>query len=83
MFFMELEVFDLKYFAENSFYIINGKRTEWGPIRSVINHTSDYQNRTTTKRESDLLIRDMVTDIIIYIQKLLDSDWLKTSAFFV
>ena len=64
MFFLELEVFDLKYFAENFFYINNGNRTEWSPIRSVINHTSDYQNRTTTKWESDLLIRKMVTDRI-------------------
>ena len=32
--FMELEVFDLKYFAKNSFYINNGNRTEWSPMRS-------------------------------------------------
>jgi len=31
---------------------------------SVSNHTSDYQNRTTAKRESDLLITSMITDWI-------------------
>ena len=31
---------------------------------SVCNHTSDKQNRTTAKRESDLLIRSMITDCI-------------------
>ena len=31
---------------------------------SVCNHTSDEQNRTTAKRESDLLITSMITDWI-------------------
>ena len=31
---------------------------------SVCNHTSDKQNRTTAKRESDLLITSMITDWI-------------------
>ena len=31
---------------------------------SVSNHTSDKQNRTTTKRESDLSIASMITDRI-------------------
>ena len=31
---------------------------------SVCNHTSDWQNRTTAKRESDLLITSMITDWI-------------------
>ena len=39
----------------------NGNRTEWSPIR-IGNHTSDKQNRTTAKRESDLLITSMITD---------------------
>ena len=32
--------------------------------KSVCNHTSDKQNRTTSKRESDLLITRMITDRI-------------------
>ena len=31
---------------------------------SVCNHTSDKQNRTTAKRESDLLIKSIITDRI-------------------
>ena len=31
---------------------------------SVRNHTSDQQNRTTTKLESDLLIKSLITDRI-------------------
>ena len=31
---------------------------------SVCNHTSDEQNRTTAKRETDLLITSMITDRI-------------------
>ena len=31
---------------------------------SVCNHTSDKQNRTTAKQESDLLITSMITDWI-------------------
>ena len=31
---------------------------------SVSNHTSDKQNQTTTKRESDLSIASMITDRI-------------------
>ena len=41
--------------------IYNGNRTEWSP-HSVRNHTSDKQNRTTVKRESDLLITSMISD---------------------
>ena len=33
-------------------------------FNSVCNHTSDSQNRTTAKRESDLLIKNMITDRI-------------------
>ena len=36
---------------------------------SVCNHTSDKQNRTTAKRESDLLITSMITDFIKSILK--------------
>ena len=31
---------------------------------SVYNHTSDKQNRTTTQRESDLIIMSLITDRI-------------------
>ena len=31
---------------------------------SVCNHTSDKQNRTTTQRESDLIIMSLITDRI-------------------
>ena len=48
---------------------------------SVCNHTSDKQNRTTVKQESDLLIASMITDLIIYMKKLLDSDWLRAVQF--
>ena len=41
--------------------INNGNRTEWSPIRSVIIRVIK-QNRTTAKRESDLLIKSMITD---------------------
>ena len=32
---------------------------------------------------ANIINNDDISNIIIYIQKLLDSDWLKTSAFFV
>ena len=41
--------------------IINGKRTEWSPIRSVIIQMIE---KITAKRESDLLITSMITDSI-------------------
>ena len=30
----------------------NGNKTDWSPVRFVIDYTSDKQNRKTTKRES-------------------------------
>ena len=35
---------------------IDGNRTEWRPIQSVLNHTSDNK-----MRESDLFITNMIT----------------------
>ena len=34
----------------------DGNKTEWSPIRSVLNHTSDNK-----MRESDLFITNMIT----------------------
>ena len=62
------EIWKLKYDSYNKHEnteINNGNGTEWSPIRSVIsNHTSDKQNRTTAKPESDLLITSINTDWI-------------------
>ena len=33
-------------------------------VQFGLNHTSDYQNQTTTKWESDLLIMSMIADRI-------------------
>ena len=45
------------------YYISNGNRTEWGPIRSVI-ITSGKQNWMSAERESNLFSRVMITDRI-------------------
>ena len=37
---------------------------KWMESNSVCNHTSDKENRTTAKREPDLLITSMITDWI-------------------
>ena len=47
----------LKYVHSQNKLIYNGNRTEWCPIQS-----SDKQNRTTAKLESDLLITSVITD---------------------
>ena len=49
------------------FRVSNGNWIEWIPIWSVLcshTDTSDQQNRTTGKWESDLLITSMITDRI-------------------
>ena len=49
-----------KYRSSPIFFgINNGNRTEWSKIRSLT--YEDLQNRTTEKRESDLLITSMMT----------------------
>ena len=44
--------------------IHNGNRTDRVESNSVCNQTSDLQNRTTAKQESDLFITSMITDRI-------------------
>ena len=52
-----------KYHSSPIFFgLNNGNRTEWSKIRSLT--YEDLQNRTTEKRESDLLITSMMTDRI-------------------
>ena len=43
--------------------INNGNRTEWSSVRFVIIRVIE-QNQTTVKRESDLLITNMIKDWI-------------------
>ena len=45
----------------NNNNINNGNRTEWSPIWTVIIQVTK-QNRTTAKRESDLLITSMIAN---------------------
>ena len=48
--------------TRTTFFISNGNRTEWSPIRSVIIRV--IQSRTTAHRDSDLSITSMITDRI-------------------
>ena len=56
----------LKYLAvfTSDLVINNGNRTEWSPIRSEMIHSSDQQNWTAAKWESNLSIMSMITDTI-------------------
>ena len=49
----------------------------WSEIICVIS------NRTHAVRSFDFAITDMISDLIIYMKKLLDSDWLRTVQFFL
>ena len=56
----------LKYLAvyTSDLVINNGNRTEWSPIWSEMIHSSDQQNWTAAKWESNLSIISMITDTI-------------------
>ena len=49
----------------------------WSEIILVIS------NRTRAARSFDFEITRMISDLIIYMKKLLDSDWLRTVQFFL
>ena len=49
----------------------------WSEIILVIS------NRTRAARSFDFEVTRMISDLIIYMKKLLDSDWLRTVQFFL
>ena len=49
----------------------------WSEIIRIIS------NRTCAARSFDFAITHMISDLIIYMKKLLDSDWLRTVQFFL
>ena len=53
--------------------------TDWSPIRSVIIRVINKIGRP--RSGSPISWASMVTDLIIYMKKLLDSDWLRAVQF--
>ena len=59
--------------------ISNGNWPEWSPIESVIIRViTKSDDRAAGVR---MLITSMITELIIYMKKLLDSDWLRAVQF--